>query len=193
MQTIKIPFSKVSTLLTGKELLYPKYSTQLMNLANQNAQGTRPRVVGQMSELIQEFSGNSYSEWEEWYKNKYPMSIEDATEKVYNMIKELQSTFASIDRALVRQWIEDLVLTKTFSGLKLQEAILKAVSIGKGLPYRVSTKKEESKGIDGYIGSIAVSIKPSTYKTMTALNEMIDCQMIFYNKTKTGIVVQYDF
>jgi hypothetical protein len=31
---------------------FPKYTTKLMNLANQNAQGTRPQIVGQMSELI---------------------------------------------------------------------------------------------------------------------------------------------
>lgn len=34
---------------------FPKYTTQLINWANQNAQGTRPRVVGQMSELFPEF------------------------------------------------------------------------------------------------------------------------------------------
>ncbi len=38
-------------------LEFPKYTTQLMNLANQNSQGTRPKVVGQMSDLIQEFDG----------------------------------------------------------------------------------------------------------------------------------------
>lgn len=34
---------------------FPKYTSQLINLANQNAQGTRPAVVGQMSDLFQEF------------------------------------------------------------------------------------------------------------------------------------------
>jgi hypothetical protein len=38
-------------------------------LANQNAQGTRPKVVGQMSELIKEFPGKDVAEWEEWYIN----------------------------------------------------------------------------------------------------------------------------
>ena len=31
--------------------IFPKYTSQLINWANQNAQGTRPAVVGQMSEL----------------------------------------------------------------------------------------------------------------------------------------------
>ena len=34
---------------------YPKYTTQVINLANQNAGGTRPRNVGQLSELLPEY------------------------------------------------------------------------------------------------------------------------------------------
>jgi len=34
---------------------FPKYTSQLINLSNQNAQGTRPKVVGQLSELFQEY------------------------------------------------------------------------------------------------------------------------------------------
>ena len=35
--------------------IFPKYTSQLINWANQNAQGTRPRVVGQLSELFPEY------------------------------------------------------------------------------------------------------------------------------------------
>lgn len=52
---LQIPNKEVQELLTDRTFDYPKYATQIMNLANQNAQGTRPNVVGQMSELIQEF------------------------------------------------------------------------------------------------------------------------------------------
>ncbi|MGM0545952.1 MAG: MjaI family restriction endonuclease [Bacteroidota bacterium] len=38
---------------------FPKYTTQLLNLANQNSQATRPRNVGQMTDLIKEFERNS--------------------------------------------------------------------------------------------------------------------------------------
>ena len=50
-------------LIVGDIPEFPKYSTQLINLANQNAQGTRPKVVGQMSELSKEFPGGSYDVW----------------------------------------------------------------------------------------------------------------------------------
>jgi len=44
---------------------FPKYTTQLINLANQNVQGTRPKVVGQLSELIQAFPGKRLGERQE--------------------------------------------------------------------------------------------------------------------------------
>ena len=60
----------------GKDdLEFPKYTTQIINIANQNAQGTRPSVVGQMSELIQEFSGKSIAEWKKWYIDGTLMEI----------------------------------------------------------------------------------------------------------------------
>ena len=34
---------------------FPKYTSQLINWANQNAQGTRPKIVGQLSDLFPEY------------------------------------------------------------------------------------------------------------------------------------------
>jgi len=38
--------NKITQDIVGKIVEFPKYTTQIMNLANQNAQGTRPKVVG---------------------------------------------------------------------------------------------------------------------------------------------------
>lgn len=55
---------------------FPKYTSQLINWANQNAQGTRPVVVGQMSELFPEFMASTsditIDAWKEWYLERYP-------------------------------------------------------------------------------------------------------------------------
>jgi hypothetical protein len=32
--------------IVGELEIFPKYTTQLINLANQNAQGTRPKMLG---------------------------------------------------------------------------------------------------------------------------------------------------
>ena len=144
---IKIPNTEIQELLSGKGYEYPKYSTQIMNLANQNAQGTRPRIVGQMSELIQEFGSGSMNEWESWYLNRYPNAIDLATERVFNMVEELKKSIVLIDKKMIREWVEELIVVKTYAGLKFQEAILKKVSAELQVEYRLA------QGIDGMIGS----------------------------------------
>jgi hypothetical protein len=189
---IRIPNAQVQELLSGRKYSYLKYVTQIINLANQNAQGTRAKVVGQMSDLIQEFDGASLDEWEKWYLEGYPTAIDNATDKVWEMVKSFQQNIQEIDRNIVRQWVEELVIVKTFSGLKFQEAILKAVAFKYKKEYRLATPEEESKGVDGKIGDIPVSIKPITYKTKFGLNEVIDVPIIFYNKKKSEIVIEFD-
>jgi hypothetical protein len=179
--------------LSGEQFEFPKYTTQIMNLANQNAQGTRPRVVGQMSELIEECPKGPYQEWVKWYSERMPSAVDDATDKIYAMVQNLASAFKVIDRCLVRRWVEDLVLTKTFSGFCFQESILKAIAQRKRVTYQRATPEEESKLIDGHIGDIPVSVKPITYKTKNMLHESIGVKLIYYEKLKDGIKVEYYF
>lgn len=185
--------SRITQDIAGKITEFPKYTSQLMNLANQNAQGTRPKVVGQLSDLIQECPKKTYKEWVNWYNEKMPTAIDDATEKVYEMIQNLNNAIKQIDKALVRKWVEDLVLTKTFVGLCFQESILKVIAERRGVNYRLATPIEESQNIDGYIGDIPVSIKPITYKTKNMLHENINVKIIYYEKLKDGIKVEYHF
>jgi hypothetical protein len=171
---------------------FPKYSTQIINLANQNAQGTRPKVVGQMSELIQEFSGKSIQEWETWYLNKYPQAIDDATKKISAMVNNLKIAMGQIDDELIKDWVHDLVIIKTFIGLKFQESILKKISQLLNKDYRLSTPGEEAIGIDGFVGDVAISIKPDSYKVKNALNEKIDVKIVYYSKDKRGLKINID-
>lgn len=170
---------------------FPKYVTQILNLANYNAQGTRPKVVGQMSDLIQEFPGRSLPEWEGWYIERNPDAISKATDKILSMVENLKEASGKIDRETVGLWVKDLVIVKTYLGLRFQEAILKKGSELKGASYRLSESNEESAGIDGYIGETPVSIKPDTYRTKEALTERISARIIYYKKLKDGIEVDY--
>ena len=188
---LKIANAEVQELLSGKKYSYPKYATQIMNLANQNAQGTRAKIVGQMSDLIQEFEGTALSEWEKWYLAKHPKAIDNATEKVFAMVTLFKDAILKIDKDTVREWVEELVVVKTFSGLRFQEAILKKLAAHFKVPYRLATPNEESKGIDGFIGDKPVSVKPITYKTKLGLNERINVPIVFYDKKKNEIVVEF--
>lgn len=188
---IKINNDDIRAYLDIEKINLDKYVSPLINLANQYAQGTRPKVVGQMSELIQQFNGKTISEWKQWYLANNPDAIENATKKIWTKIQELKDAINNIDESDVEKWVEDLVIVKTFTGLKFQEVILKKAAEIKNTTYRLSNPDEESRGIDGFIGDIPVSIKPTTYKLESALKEQIEVKIIFYQKLKDGIEVDY--
>lgn len=71
---------------------FPKYTAQILNLANANAQATRPKVVGQMSKLIEEFPGGDIKAWEQWYAEGHPDAIGNAADRVYAMASSLSSS-----------------------------------------------------------------------------------------------------
>src|SRR3989344_1564417 len=186
---IKIKNDELAKELIGEIKEFPRYTTQILNLANQNSQGTRPRVVGQLSELINECPEKTYEGWKNWYLSKYPKAINDASERVAVMVNNLKDAITKIDDAMIKRWVEDLVLEKTFIGLRFQEAILKKIAGIKKENYRFSNQQEESKGVDGFIGETPISIKPITYKTKHSLRENIDAKIVYYDKTKSGLVI----
>ena len=111
---IKIHNSNIQKLVSGSVPEFPKYTTQIINLANSNSQGTRPKQVGQMSDLIQEFKGNSLNDWRRWYLNKQPQALDNAFSKIFPMIESFKKAIVEIDEDMVKQWIEDLIILKTF-------------------------------------------------------------------------------
>lgn len=178
---------------------FPKYTSQLMNWANQNAQGTRPRVVGQLSELFSQYRKEcgdgeeiSIGGWERWYSERYPDSIDEAADKIFHQMEHLKEAIQLIDLDMIRRWVYDLVITKTYNGLYIQKAILARLAEEKGTDYRLACPEEESQGIDGYVGETAYSIKPDTYRAKNFLPETIGAKMIYYAKTKTGLTVEVE-
>ena len=112
-----------------------------------------------MSELVTESKSQNVQEWEKWYAKNFPESIDNATDKIWNMILQLKDAIEKIDEEMVRSWAKDLVIAKTFIGMCFQKAVLMKIAEYKNTSYRFSSKQEESKGIDGWIGDIPVSIQ----------------------------------
>lgn len=140
---VKISNKELQKYLDIEAPEFPKYTASILNLANRYAQGTRPPVVGQMSDLIQHFTGKELSEWERWYLEQKPVAIRTATEKILKMIKNFRNAMDKIDEAMVERWVRDLVIVKTFVGLRFQETILKKGAEIKGTKYRLSGREEE--------------------------------------------------
>lgn len=189
---VKMKNNEVERLSNASQYDFPKYATQIINLLNSNAQGTRPAVVGQMSELIQEFDGKSLDEWILWYNERQPNAVHDATEKIFGMYQLMSEAFGAITREMIEAWVKDLVYTKTYCGLKFQGAIIAFLADKVQKPYRLANVEEEAKGIDGFIGDTPIQIKSITYKIEGRLPENIEVPIVYYDKKKDGINIEYD-
>ena len=199
MKKYKITNSKINDYNNIETPVFPKYTTQLINLIAGTAQGTRPNVVGQLASLFpeycQECKGDiSVEGWKEWYLRKLPDAIDNSTRKIALMMQQYKRAMESIDYDMIHAWVEDLVFNKTFTGMFVQETIIKF--LGEEIehkPSRMSTPAEESRGIDGYVGEKAYSIKPSTYKEESKhLMEIIEAFMVYYEKKKDGLQIEVE-
>ncbi|MFB6282867.1 MAG: MjaI family restriction endonuclease [Halobacteria archaeon] len=184
-KTIKLDEDERERLVAEIDPEFPKYTTQIMNTANQNAQATRPKVVGQLSEIIEEFKEKhpegEYEDWERFYNDEYEgqKRMEKASEKLFDMVEKMREAAMEIDEQMVRRWVEDLVLYKTYTGLgRNEEAIFEKLSEEYNLEYTRSSPSEESKGIDGYLGDQPVSVKPGTYQQKSRLQEDISVPIV---------------
>lgn len=169
-----------------------------MNTANQNAQATRPKVVGSMNEIIAEFRNEypdgSYEDWVTFYNEEYngEKRIEEATQKTHTMIQQMRDAMDQIDEAMVHRWIEDLVLYKTYLGFDTQEAIFRKLADEYDRDYTRASAADESKGIDGYLDEQPVSIKPATYKQKDRLQEDIQAPIVYYEEFSTSNALELD-
>ena len=94
---------------------------------------------------------------------------------------------------MVKHWVEDLVITKTYNGLYFQQAILQRLSTILGLPYRLATAEEESKGIDGYVNEVPVQIKANTYKSVRNERFSDGIVIIYYSKNKRTSDISFEY
>ena len=189
---VRISFDDIRNALEASAPDLPKYVYPLLNLSNQFAQGTRPKVVGEMSELIQEFPGKTLDEWTEWYQMNHPEAIQNATDKIKDNLNKLKHAMNEITEDMINDWVTDLVIVKTFLGLRVQEAVLKNIADKTNNSYRLANPDEESKGIDGFIGDTPVTVKPLSAVPVDRLQVIKEGVLISYSKTTKGIEVEFD-
>ena len=189
---IKISFNDIRNALEASAPDLPKYVYPLLNLSNQFAQGTRPKIVGKMSELIQEFPGKTLDEWTEWYRMNHPEAIQNATDKIKDNLNKLKDAMNEITEDMINDWVTDLVIVKTFLGLRVQEAVLKEIATETNNSYRLANPDEESKGIDGFIGDTPVTVKPLSDIPVDRLQVLKEGVLISYSKSSKGIEIEFD-
>lgn len=189
---ITLSSAEIRKLLDAPLPKLPTYVSPILNLANRFASGTRPKVVGQMSELIQQFDGRTLDDWAAWYQERHPDAITEATRLIRSKLSEFKYIIDNITDEMIELWVKDLVLVKTFIGLKFQEAILKKVADATGQVYALASPEQEASGIDGLVGSHEVSIKPSSWKDQVIQRENLQGILIYYHKTDDGLEIEFE-
>ncbi|MEF8859728.1 MAG: MjaI family restriction endonuclease [Halolamina sp.] len=82
----------------------------------QNSQGTRPATVGQLNEILDEYNDEypegDFEDWKQFYyeQNDGDEKIEEAADKVYEMVDKMRDAAEQIDRDMLDRWVTDLVL-----------------------------------------------------------------------------------
>ena len=180
-----MPYTILINTATNHMSLLP-YIGSVINLGNSFSQATRPKNVGQLSDMIQEFRDldcdHSVNQWEEYYdQTQGKDKIQEASLKIWEYVQRIKNNLEELTEEDVYNWTKDLIIDKTFSGLQVQLDVLKLAAEGK--PFRLAKPEEESKGIDGYIGDEPVSIKPKSYKkTIESGKESIPYRIIYYTQ-----------
>jgi len=171
----------------------PKYTATFINNMSQFAQSTRPKNVGQLSDLLQEYREHddnpSVGGWEKFYYEKVGKEkIDVAAKKTWDKIQQAKENIEKLTFKDVEEWIRNLIINKTFSGLQIQRDILEMIS--ETGEWRLATPEEESKGIDGVVDGKFISIKPYSYKsTIAQTKEKIKYPIVFYKQTKRGLII----
>ena len=136
-----------------------------------------------MSELIKEFDGKTITEWIEWYSERYPNAVDNATEKIWDMYETMKGAFNAITKDMVENWVKDLVYGKTYCGIRFQTAIISAIANQLNKDWREANPDEETKGIDDLIsefGDIRPYLRMKSFDTFNRgvekLSQVVDAK-----------------
>lgn len=142
---------------------WPKYSTQLLNLASQNCKATSPKNVGSVKELWLAMRKNgipgTLQNWINYYNTVYGQDrLIEAGSKIHLMLKKMNITGITLEMCI--DYAMEVVYNKTHMGLGGEEMAIEAVAKFFKLSFKFSSREEESIGIDGWIGNKPVQVKP---------------------------------
>jgi len=153
-----------SKILKKRTIDYPVGLYNHINIANRQKKATISSKVGKVHGMFRGKKFRSLNEYRKFYLSKYPNAISSAVGEIFDDFKRLGIPLKKRNKykKYVNFFIEELVINQSYRGLKIQEVILIKMSDILKQHYRWGTDKEDSSGIDGFVGDIPISIKPSS-------------------------------
>lgn len=172
---------------------FPDLTSDLISLANHLSKATTRKKLGNPTSVIEEFEGKTFESWERFYEQKRPGALDTASREIYSAIEKLRKALGLVDEALVRHWVEEAVLKRTYAAWRIQETILKHIAKLQGKPFRQADDLESEAGIDGFIGEHPFSVRPvSHYFKGPPEEQDAQVDVVYFEKAKSGLKVYCD-
>lgn len=172
---------------------FPDLTSALIGLANHLSKATTRKKLGNPTSVIEEFGGKTFEDWERFYEQKRPGALDTAGREIYNAIEMLRNALELVDKELVRHWVEEAVLKRTYATWRIQETILRNIAKLQGKPFRQPDDHESEAGIDGFIDERPFSVRPvSHYFKGPPEEQDAPVDVVYFEKAKRGLKVYYD-
>lgn len=177
----------------GAANAFPDLTSELISLANHLSKATTRKKLGNPASVIEKFEGKTFEDWERFYEETCPGALDTASREIYSALGKLREALALVDEELVRHWVEEAVLKRTYAAWRIQETILRHIAKRQGKPFRQADDRESEAGIDGFIDERPFSVRPVSYYFKGPPEEqdaLVD--VVYFEKAKRGLKVYYD-
>jgi len=189
-ETISVSAKERKELITGDAKKAPKYTFYAMNNAVKYSSANRKPLVGDISEIYEDFEDDypdgDFDDWRNYYYNHHngQERLEEATEEAYDMFLTIRAAIDQIDREDVRAFVEGLVLNGTYSNQNAREAVIEKVVESKSECERLEPG-EGPEGCDLRLGDRFVSIQSEEMREESIFEER-DNVVVFYFSENEG-------
>ena len=157
------------------------------------SKATSRKKLGNPALVIEEFDGKAFEDWERFYEQKRPGALDTASREIFSAVEKLQKALALVNEELVRHWVEEAVLKRTYAAWRIQETILKHIAKRQGKPFRQPDDQESEAGIDGFIDERPFSVRPvSHYFKGPPEEQDAQVDVVYFEKVKSGLKVYAD-
>jgi len=172
---------------------FPDLTSDLISFANHLSKATTRKKLGNPTSVIEEFKGKTFEDWERFYEQRRPGALDTASREIFSAIEKLRKALELVDKELIRHWVEEAVLKRTYAAWRIQETILKHIAKLQGKTFRQADDQESEAGIDGFIDERPFCVRPvSRYFKGPPEEQDAQVDVVYFEKAKRGLKVYCD-
>lgn len=176
----------------GQDLDYPRYTTKIINLACHTSQATNRGSVGSIDEILEEFEAKNpdatFEDWVEYYKEQHngEVKVQRAAKKTHDMVENMREAIELITYEMIREWVEDLIIYKSYMGFDAREVIIPKLGSELQVSSRLASPEEMADGISGYLGDQPICLRSLKHDDGPAMYEDPGVPVVYYEETDSG-------